>query len=387
MELQFGLTLLALIVLLGLLMVCIHRLSQLRPLRASAPPAPAPTISVIIPARNEAANIERCVRGILDQTYPRSNLDIIVVNDGSTDATAAIVERIAAIDARVRLIDAGPLPRGWTGKANACMQGANAATGDWLCFIDADTAAAPLLLASAITETKAQSLDFLSVYPFQELGSFWERLILPLSILSFAFSTSIRKANDPASPDDAAAIGQCIAVRRAAYDSVHGHAAVRADILEDVMLAKAIKRAGYACRIVYGDRLIRTRMYTSLATVWDGIAKNAVDGAGSIWMTVLGGIGALALAWVPLLLVIGALLEFNAHQPLSIATLVVALLALLTTFGTYRAMQHVSQVRAWYCVFFPIATTVGALILFNSAWRRVTRTNVWKGRIYAFDSE
>ena len=156
----------------------------------SDPPKPAeyeqlPLISVIIPARNEARNIRRCIQPLLQQTYP--NYELIVVDDRSTDETADILAELARGDARLKVIQGSELPQGWAGKPHALVQGAVVARGEWLCFMDADTFAAPDLLWSTYRSAIQHQADMFSILTDQELGSFWERAILPLVFLGLSY--------------------------------------------------------------------------------------------------------------------------------------------------------------------------------------------------------
>ncbi|NJL33096.1 MAG: glycosyltransferase [Chloroflexaceae bacterium] len=236
-----------------------------------------PVVSILIPARNEERGIARCVEGALRQRYP--SYEVIVVDDGSTDATPAILARYAAHHPHLRVLHGEALPEGWTGKAFACQRAAAVARGEWLLFLDADTAAAPELLAALLTHVQQQRLDLLSVFPFLELDTFWEQAILP------AFRTMIRatfpfqQANAPAAqPGAVFANGQCLLVRRSTYNAIGGHGAVRGDVLEDVLLAQRLRAAGAAVGVAMADQYIRVRMYTNGREVLEGLTKNAVAG-------------------------------------------------------------------------------------------------------------
>src|SRR6185437_29038 len=204
----------------------------LKPLAPSSPPQDAPRVAIIVPARDEAGNIGACVSSLMAQDHP--SLAIVVVDDESTDDTAAIVRRLAHKDRRVVLIPGGRLPPGWSGKVNACCAGARAVADavDWLCFLDADMRAHPKLIASAVAAAEAGALDLLTLAPRQELQSFAERLILPCGLYLLSFSQNLTKLQAPDS-DDAVATGQFMLIRRTAYEDVGGHAAVSRSIVED----------------------------------------------------------------------------------------------------------------------------------------------------------
>src|SRR5215213_6123467 len=155
--------------------IFLRRCPVLRP--TDAIPTDAPLISIILPARNEAAHIERCVRSLLAQSYPQ--LEVIVVDDGSSDATPAILARLAASDARLRVVRGGPLPHGWTGKNHAITIGMQQAQGAWLLFVDADISLHPSAVSAAYLTARAHNVAMLSLWAYQELGSCWERAAHP----------------------------------------------------------------------------------------------------------------------------------------------------------------------------------------------------------------
>jgi glycosyltransferase involved in cell wall biosynthesis len=195
--------------------------------------------------------------------------EIIVVNDHSTDRTV----EIAASFPQVRVIEAGALPQGWTGKNNAVSCGAREARGEWLLFTDADTVHLPGSLARALAEAKEHKAEMLSYSPEQIAVTFWEMAILPVVFAELARQFPPAKVSDPASPI-AAANGQFILIRRETYDAVGGHGAVAGDILEDVALARRVKASGRKIRFRYAADAVRTRMYRNFAQLREGWTKN-----------------------------------------------------------------------------------------------------------------
>src|SRR5216683_540015 len=228
-----------------------------------------PTVSVIVPARNEEACLDRCLRSLVAQTGV--TFEIIVVDDHSTDRTRQIASSFSS--PLLRVVEAGPLPAGWTGKNNAVTAGSQAARGEWLLFTDADTIHRPGSLARSLAEAKRQGAAMLSYSPEQVVESFWEKAVMPVIFAELAATFRPSQVSDPNSPA-AAANGQYILIAREAYDAVGGHAAIAANLLEDVALARAVKRSGRKIFFRYGGDAVRTCMYRSFAQLREGWTKN-----------------------------------------------------------------------------------------------------------------
>jgi len=226
-----------------------------------------PVVSVIIPARNEEANLRRCLESLVSQE--RVSFEIIVVDDGSTDGTRAIAESFPG----VRVIEPGPLLPGWTGKNNAVTAGAAQAKGKWLLFTDADTVHQPGSLARAVWEAERHHADLLSYSPQQEVHGFWERAVMPVIFAELARKYPPSAVSDY-STNLAAANGQYLLISRAAYDKVGGHASVAGSLLEDVALARAVRDASLRIRFRYAPDAVRTRMYRGFRQLCEGWTKN-----------------------------------------------------------------------------------------------------------------
>jgi cellulose synthase/poly-beta-1,6-N-acetylglucosamine synthase-like glycosyltransferase len=234
------------------------------------PPSSArPAVSVIVPARNEEACLSACLQSLAIQGG--ATLEIIVVDDHSTDRTREIA--LSFSNQQVRIIESGPLPPGWTGKNNAVTAGARAARGEWLLFTDADTFHLPGSLARSLEEAKRHGASLLSYSPEQIVKSFWEKAVMPVIFAELAASYRPSQVSDPNSPV-AAANGQYILITREAYDAVGGHAAVAANLLEDVALARAVKQSGRRIFFRYAADAVQTRMYRSFAQLREGWTKN-----------------------------------------------------------------------------------------------------------------
>jgi chlorobactene glucosyltransferase len=218
------------------------RLADTRPNLSDVPPTSGELVSVIVPARNEAGTIETVVRSVLGSAY--RPLELLVVDDRSTDATAAILQRLAARDPRVRVVHGAPLPDGWYGKPWACEQGYRAARGDLLLFTDADTRHHPELLGRAVAALQRERAGLLTVAPRQRCVTFWERLVMPQIWLLLGLRYHPRRVNRARRERDVIANGQFILVPREAYESAGTHGAVRHEVAEDLALAQRFLRSG-----------------------------------------------------------------------------------------------------------------------------------------------
>jgi chlorobactene glucosyltransferase len=354
-------------------------------LDAAAPPASdhAPRIGVIIPARDEEANIGACLGSLLAQDYPQDRLHVVVVDDHSADATAAIVDDLARRHGHLTLLRSPPLPARWTGKAHACAVGARAAPDcEWLCFIDADVTAAPSALSSAANAAKVRSLDLLSLMPRQELKSVAERLILPCGLILLSFLQDLRRSQ-ARSGREVSATGQFMLVRRAAYDAVGGHTAVCSAICEDLEFARRLKQSGHTVLLMGGDGVLATRMYTGWATLWPGLAKNLVDTFGGPAATLGVAAAAVILAWAAYLLPLFDLWTLYRGGDGALSALLLALAGSGAAVGLHVAAAFHFRIPFWYGFIFPLGYTIGALMALDSVHRRLSGRVVWKGRIYS----
>ncbi|RJP58000.1 MAG: glycosyltransferase [Candidatus Auribacter fodinae] len=251
-----------------------------------------PFVSVLIPARNEEKNIARCINSLLKQTY--SDYEIIVVNDRSTDNTANVVSEIAACHQNVTLINIKQCPEGWSGKNHALHNGVQRARGDFLVFTDADTYHEPECIETALAYSVQNSVDLLSVNPHLVTASFWENVIMPIAGAVLMVWYPIEKINSQDSRCSYAN-GQFIMMRKDAYVKIDGHQSVREALLEDLALARRIKDNGLRLRALWGPKLYKTHMYTSLRDIWrgwvrifyHGLEKNIVKMGVSVVLIIL----------------------------------------------------------------------------------------------------
>jgi chlorobactene glucosyltransferase len=339
-------------------------------------------VTIVIPMRDELPNIDACLQSLLGQRDLSGRWEVIVVDDDSTDGTAERLQELSASESRLRVIRSRLLPPGWTGKTHACWLGAAASRSEWLCFVDADLRAAPMLVASAIAAALDKEIDMLSLSPFQELGSFWERLIVPAGLLTIAGALDLNRIDDPDMPD-VTANGQFLLFRRDVYEAVGGHWAVRGEICEDKALARLVKRQAARFRLLSGEHLARTRMYRDLGALWNGLAKNAVEILGSGAASVTAATAAAAIAWAAISLPVwSGLGAANAPQALDLVGFILCLLGSMTLIGVHaRTIRHCA-VPNGYSLLFPAAYAVVAALAWFSLAARWTGRVRWKGRTY-----
>jgi hypothetical protein len=245
------------------------------------PPRTARPVTVVLPVRDEAHHVGDCLAALLDQRG-LDRLRVVVVDDGSTDGTADVVR--AVHDDRVRLVTAPPLPPGWLGKPHACAVGVAATDprdGEVLVFVDADVRLFPDAIAAAVALLDSSGLDLVSPWPRPLAAGAAERLVQPLAPWLWTTTLPLRLAERSPRPSLAAANGQFLVVRRDAYARSGGHDAVRAEVLEDIALLRAVKRAGGSGGPVDGSRLAACRMYEGWPQVREGYGK-------SLWASVGG---------------------------------------------------------------------------------------------------
>jgi chlorobactene glucosyltransferase len=356
--------------------------SILQELKAPAgKPIQTPSVTIIVPARNEARNIGRCLESLAVQNYPRERLRIVAVNDNSTDETAAIIAKTAS-GGRVTLVNAPALPQGWTGKSHACWIAA-ASAGDeseWLCFIDADIEASANLIAAAVHFAAFEGIEFLSLAPRQVFLSFAERLVMPCGFYLLGFCQDIGKVNSP-DCDEVTATGMFILIRRDAYKAIGGHKAVRGEICEDVALARLAKKRGYTVALLGGTALYSTRMYTGWGSLWEGLSKNLAILLGGPARTVAAAIGAFVLALAAYLLPAAGAAQCTASTAGCVA-LAVAAPASAAIIALHLGGAAFFRIPLWYGLIFPLGYTAGVALAFHSLWRRWTGKVRWKGRTY-----
>jgi Glycosyl transferase family 2 len=344
-----------------------------------APPPPRetpPKVSLLIPARDEETNISDALRaGLASEGV---ELEVVVLDDGSTDRTAAIVAASTRDDARLRLVAAPPLPRGWCGKQHACHVLADHARHPLLVFIDADVRLAPDALMRIAGLLERERIDLASGFPQQQTGTLPEALIVPLIHVLLLGYLPIWLARRIRHPAFAAGCGQLMAVRRDAYRRAGGHAAIRSSRHDGLTLPRAFRGAGCTTDLFDATNLARCRMYRGGREVWQGFAKNATEGMAKpvalpVWTLLLGGGHVLPL------LVLLAALAAGAWSALATSALAGACI-----FGMRSALALRFR-QSWLGV---LLHPLGIALLLALQWSALVaalrgRPAVWRGRAYS----
>jgi chlorobactene glucosyltransferase len=335
-------------------------------------------VSAIIPARNEEVSIARAVESVAAQ----AEIDeIIVVNDQSTDRTGAILAELATHIPKLKVLHLDVLPPGWVGKNYAVSVGAAAAQGDWLLFTDADTYHTAGSMRRALADAIDHDAMLVSYSPEQELGSFWERVLIPFVYCRLAVKYSFSRVNDPKFPD-AAANGQFLMILRDVYEKTGGHAAIGGQVLEDVALARRVKQMGYTIYFTAPFGLIYTRMYRSFSAMWQGWTKNLYPlMGGTARQTLVELCSVFPVAELFAIFLIWALLVRTQRESpwviVGIAILAVALRSVRFGVALYRNLYPVSYIK-----YYVPGVCLYTAALIASWWKNTWGSVVWKGRRY-----
>jgi chlorobactene glucosyltransferase len=359
----------------------IARLARSKPSLNDVPPVTGVRVSVIIPARNESAQIETVLRSVLASTY--APLEVLVVDDRSTDDTAKKVSALAATDPRLRLVPGRGLPRGWYGKPWACQQGADMATGDILLFTDADTKHHPELLARAVSMLQQTRADLLTVAPRQLVVTFWERVIMPQFWVMLGIRYHPGSVNKSTKPWGVVANGQFMMFGRESYKAVGGHAAVRGEVVEDLAMAQHVVGTGRRLYFAFAYDLMETRMYQTRAQVIEGWSKNVFIGSRislgrNPLLRLLGPVLLLLNALFWLAPPIALLYALSGPMPSLLAS---AAMATGLSVLFWSLISFGMQAPLWYGLLYPLGACMFLLILGRSAWRGTRRVE-WRGRVY-----
>jgi hypothetical protein len=336
--------------------------------------APLPCISILIPARNEECSIQGAVESALSSIGV--NLEVIVLDDHSEDATATIVQRLADRDSRVHLVKGPPLPDGWCGKQHACWALAQQASHELLLFLDADVRLAPDGALRMVMFLEKSGADLVSGIPWQETGSLPEQLVIPLIhfvLLGFLPMMWMRSSRSPAY---GAGCGQLFLARRSSYEKAGGHAAIRATLHDGIHLPRSFRSVGLRTDLCDATDVARCRMYHGGRELWHGLAKNATEGLGA----------PKVLVPMTLFLLIGQILPFVLLSAAPWLPLNVTWLALAAAITSYLP-RLVAMVRFRQSIVGAFLHPIGVLILLAIQWYAMTSLLIgkprgWRGRTY-----
>ncbi|MGQ9631694.1 MAG: glycosyltransferase [bacterium] len=338
---------------------------------------PSPLISILVPVRNEERNIERCLNSLVVQDYP--NIEILVLDDNSEDATSRIVEGFCERFPFVKLFRGDPLPPGWTGKNFACHQLAERARGSWLLFTDADTVHESNSVSSVYRAVRDGDVGFLSLIPFHFRGTLGEELFIPLIGFAFIGIFPLSLMNSVKDPMLSIALGPFMLIRRDVYDKVGGHKAIKGEIVDDIQLVRSVKRHGEKIAFMDGTDILSIRFYRSFRELWNGFSKNAF-GAFDYSITVFFGFLALMsiIFIAPYIIFIKGLLAHHLYMAPAIQV------TLITTLRFILAIRFRSNLLIPFLS--PISFILGLILALNSARLILTVKKVsWKGREYSKD--
>jgi glycosyltransferase involved in cell wall biosynthesis len=361
----------------------VRRLDFLTPESPAFDLSAPPLVTVIVPAKDEEETLAGCLAAVCGQTY--HCLEILVVDDRSSDRTGAIAREFAGIDPRVRVLTICELPPGWTGKTHALQVAAQEARGEWFWFLDADTRFVADNLRIVMEYARAHSAALVSLLPEMRCETFWECVVQPLASIVLMQSYPLLLINSARSPR-AFANGQYILIHRAAYEAAGGHRAVRDRFVEDIALAARVKRLGFPIRVALARRLGSTRMYASLGQIVEGWSRILYDALGrSSWRLLIRALDALVFSQSGHVALAAALvlLARGDAGPFPRWLLFLSLIHHLLAWSVMRRVYWLSVPRSGHVAWYPLGNLVLDVILFKAIWLCLTGRVRWRGTQYA----
>lgn len=361
------------IFLLTLFAIGLTNLRFLRRMPQYGTPERFPRVAVLVPVRNEAANIGACIRSLLVQNY--ANFEIIALDDYSTDRTGAMLAEFAAADPRLRVLAGKPLPPGWLGKHWACHQLVQATDAELILFTDADTRHQPHALGNAVSALLREEAALITALPREHVVTWGEKLIVPLLPWSVFYFLPLGLAHRMAFPPLSATIGQFMLFRRSAYEAIGGHAAVRRHAADDLALGRRIVAHDLRWRLVDGVDAVECRMYRNWRETFDGFGKNlfaAFDYKPGLFVPIWLWLGTVFLA--PLLVALSGNV-YAGGPPVALSLVMWAMFYRRFRFPLYLTL------------FYPLTLTIGVLLAFRSMALTATGRAVWKGRVLTAGTE
>jgi chlorobactene glucosyltransferase len=335
-----------------------------------------PRVSVLVPARNEECNIEACVASLLAQDYP--DFEVIVLDDHSTDNTPRILNRLARTGNRLKVRDGAPLPDGWLGKHWACHQLYQAATGELLLFVDADTRHAPDMLRASVSALIAENADLVTAFPREEVLTLGEQLLVPVIGWGIFTFVPIRLVQRMRLAALSVTIGQFMLFRRAAYEAVGGFEAVRAEIVDDISLGRNIINSGRAWRLLDGTHHVSCRMYTGFWSAVNGFGKSLFAVFDYRVLPFVVGWSVVGLAF---LTPVVALMSRWLRHPLTSLSGEEAAFAVALSIVLWMIAYRRFHFPAYLVFYYPVTLALFLLVAARSLVQTARGTTVWKDRV------
>ena len=336
-----------------------------------------PRISVCVPARNEERGVEACLQSLLNQDY--SNFEVIAIDDHSTDSTLDIMQALAQEHSHLKVLEGINLPEDWLGKPFALHQAFKVSQGEYLLFTDADLVFKSTALNTAVHVMRERKLDVLTLMPKAEFGSFWEQAVQPVIFGFIASLTRFKNVNNPGHKS-AMGFGAFLMFRRAAYEKIGGHEAGKADVLEDVLIAKRAKRAGFKLLVADGKQLFSIRMYFGLKEIWFGWQKNMFLAMNeSVVKATYNIFVVLGFLFTPYII-----LAINIFEQIGWFWIGLAMASVvLVSAAAYKTCDELGLHRN-AAALFPLGALVMAAIMANSMFQTLVRKKTeWRGRVYS----
>ncbi len=360
---------------LVLLLIILSNIWITHHIRRHSPPAQYPEVSILVPARDEERGIARCVESLLAQDYP--SFEVIVLDDQSSDATREILEKIAVVEPRLRVLEGEPPSAHQMGKSWACTQLARQAKGELLFFTDADTVARPGLLKTIVTVLSGEQADLVTGFPRQEVCTWGERALVPFFSWASLSFVPLALAYKLQWPGLAIAVGQVMLFRREAYLEIGGHERVISSVVDDISLTQKIIEKKLRWRVAHVSDLISCRMYRSSREAIDGFTKNLFAAFGHrllpflfvfLWLFVM--------FWEPLV-VAGLMLVGRADGAQPAAVAVTIALSMLVWLIPYLEMG----VPFYLAFLYPFTILANMGVAFRSLFHSLAGRTTWKGRV------
>ncbi|KAB2953406.1 glycosyltransferase [Heliorestis acidaminivorans] len=337
-----------------------------------------PLISILIPARNEAHNIDACIESIVNNCNTSMNVEVLVLDDNSTDGTGEKVKAWSHQNHSIRLIQGKEKPEDWLGKSYACHQLAQEARGSWWLFFDADTRLKPGGLARTLQVAESQGQGLITGIPYQITGTWMEKIVLPMMMFTLLCHLPLRWVSASPNPLFSAAHGAFLFVHRQTYQAFGGHEAFKEHLLDDMEMARAVKRVGHKLTLAAIHDDVEMRMYQNGTEVWNGFKKNTFAGIGrNIFLLLLITLYYTFLYLVPPVFFFFSLLLTGTFWPL-------ALLAWLMGLLLKVVIDRKSRQPIWLSLFLPLSILIIILIGWDSTRSAYWGSGyIWKGRSYS----